>query len=220
MPSYFSIVPNVEYNLKPIEYPFSEDDFVLAKNFFKKFKVNSVFDSSLLYQKYNISDGYSRLEQLSEDFYGSVDYDWVIVLTNRMINPQFDFPMSSYQLQKHVEKNYENPQAIRHYEIISNETQEEEYGRVLWDQGTRVDETFYNTSHEYWNGTSVSTVLGSDISDPVTYWSYEYQENEKRREIYMLRPRYLKAFIEDMRRQSSYKKSSSFVNSKVKKANK
>lgn len=220
MPSYFSIVPNVEYNLKPIEYPFSEDDFVLAKNFFKKFKVNSVFDSSLLYQKYNISDGYSRLEQLSEDFYGSVDYDWVIVLTNRMINPQFDFPMSSYQLQKHVEKNYENPQAIRHYEIISNETQEEEYGKVLWDQGTRVDETFYNTSHEYWNGTSVSTVLGSDISDPVTYWSYEYQENEKRREIYMLRPRYLKAFIEDMRRQSSYKKSSSFVNSKVKKANK
>jgi len=220
MATYFSVVPNLEYNKKPIEYPFSESDFVLVKNFFKKFKINTIFDNSVLYQKYNISEEYTRLEQLSEAYYGDAQYDWVIVLTNRMVNPLFDYPMSSYQLQKHVEKSYENPQAVRHYEIVSNTYQEEEFGKVLWEEGTRVDETFYNTSHEYWNGTSVSTVLGSDIADPVTFWSYETQENEKRREIYMLRPQFLRSFIEDIRRQTTYKKSSSFVSSKVKKANK
>ena len=43
--SYFSLVPNLKYDQKPISYPFSESDFVITKNFFKRFRINSdVFD--------------------------------------------------------------------------------------------------------------------------------------------------------------------------------
>ena len=37
---YFSLLPNIEYDEKPISYPFSESDFVVAKNFFRRYKVN------------------------------------------------------------------------------------------------------------------------------------------------------------------------------------
>ena len=29
---YFSFIPNIQYDSKPIQYPFSESDFVVAKN--------------------------------------------------------------------------------------------------------------------------------------------------------------------------------------------
>ena len=42
---YFSIIPNLAYDEKPIKYPFSESDFVTAKNFFRRYQVDpDVFD--------------------------------------------------------------------------------------------------------------------------------------------------------------------------------
>lgn len=219
--SYFKLVPDIKYNKKPIEYPFSQSDFVIAKNFFKRFKINTLFDDSRYYQKYIINESYTRVEQLAEAYYGNPKYDWIIILTNRLINPQFDFPLTTPQLQAHVEKNYDDPyNTVRHYEIVSNEYQEETFGQVLFDEGTRVDKTFYETSHQYWNGTTVVAALGSNLSYPVTEYEYESLENEKRREIYLLRPLFVDDFIDDIRKQTKYKKSSSYVSAKVKEAGK
>lgn len=219
--SYFSLVPDLKYNLKPIEYPFSETDYVIAKNFFKRFKFNSEFDNSLYYEKYIINEQYTRLEQLAEGYYGKSNYDWIIVLTNRIINPQFDFPLTIEQLQSHIEKNYEDPYTtIKHYKIINNVDQEEKYGKILYDEGTIVDKTFYESNHRYWNGTSVVEAVGSQLCYPITEYEYENDENEKKREIYLLRPRFVSAFIDDIRKQTKYKKSSSYVSAKVKEAGK
>ena len=37
---YFSLVPDIKYDTKPINYPFSEADFVTAKNFFRRYTVS------------------------------------------------------------------------------------------------------------------------------------------------------------------------------------
>ena len=54
---YFSLLPNIEYDEKPISYPFSESDFVVAKNFFRRSKINDViFSDAVFFQKYAIKD--------------------------------------------------------------------------------------------------------------------------------------------------------------------
>ena len=52
---YFSLLPNIEYDEKPISYPFSESDFVVAKNFFRRYKINDdIFSYAVFFQKYAI----------------------------------------------------------------------------------------------------------------------------------------------------------------------
>ncbi len=220
--SYFSLVPNLKYDQKPISYPFSESDFVIAKNFFKRFRINSdVFDQSQLYNRITIDDSVRRLDIVSEALYGRPDYDWIIILTNGLINPLFDFPLTATQLQKQVEKSYKDPyNTIRHYEIVANSVQEEVFGRVLYDEGTHVDETFYTNSHKYFFDGSVEFAAGRDLSFPVTIFQYEEKLNDDKRNMYALKPSLIEPFIDDIRRQTQYKKSSAFLNSKLKQTGK
>ena len=49
---YFSLVPDINYDKKPISYPFSESDFIIAKNFFRRYQINpDVFDFAVFYNK-------------------------------------------------------------------------------------------------------------------------------------------------------------------------
>ena len=55
---YFSLIPDIKYDLKPISYPFSESDYITAKNFFRRFQINKdIFDYSVYYTKYSVVNG-------------------------------------------------------------------------------------------------------------------------------------------------------------------
>ena len=46
---YFKLLPDIKYDQKPISYPFSESNFVVAKNFFRRFKINEDFKQYAVY---------------------------------------------------------------------------------------------------------------------------------------------------------------------------
>ena len=133
---YFDLLPNIEYDEKPISYPFSESDFVIAKNFFRRYKLNDdIFSYAVYFSKYAIKDG-ERPDQLAEKAYGNVFYDWVILLTNNLVNVQYDWPMTNYEIGKVLESEYDDAyNEIHHYETIK-------IGQYA--AGLRVDER--------WNG--------------------------------------------------------------------
>ena len=139
---YFSLVPNIEYDEKPISYPFSTSDFVTAKNFFRRYKVNDdVFSYAVLFDKYTIQDG-DTPDNLANKIYGSPFYDWVLLLTNNMINVQYDWPLTNATLADVIEKEYSDPYGtVHHYETyeIKNSA-----GQVVLEGGKEVDEEFYN----------------------------------------------------------------------------
>lgn len=206
---YFSLVPNIQYDEKPIEYPFSESDFVTAKNFFRRYKVNDdVFSNVVIFQKYAINDGI-RPDQLAKSVYGDQFYDWIILLVNNMVNAQYDWPMTNYQVYKVLEDRYDNPYStIHHYET---------YKIGPYQESLIVDETFYNGTHKLNIDGSVQTKNGNEICRPVTIAEWFSTENEKKREIYLLKPEYLMSFVNDFRRQNLYKKSESYINQQLKK---
>ena len=206
---YFSIIPNVSYDEKPISYPFSESDFVVAKNFFRRYKINDdVFSNLLLFKKYTIQEG-ERPETLAQKAYGNVFYDWVILLTNNMVNAQYDWPLNNYELYKTLESEYDDPYSeIHHYETATIG----QYGA-----GLHVDETFYNGQHKVNIDGTITLKNGNEICSPITVAEYYSRENEKKREIYILKKSYLRSFVNDLRKQNIYQKSGNYINQRLKK---
>ena len=207
---FFSIVPNISYDEKPISYPFSDSSFVTAKNFFRRYKLNDdAFSYAVLFKKYTITDE-DRPDTLALDAYGNQFYDWVILLTNNLVNAQYDWPMNSYELYRVLEEEYDDPYSeISHYEI------KETIGQ--YQAGLHVDETFYNGQHKLNINGTVSLKNGNEIASPVTVAEYYQAENEKKREIYLLKPRYLDSFVDDFKTKNLYKKDDNYINQRLKK---
>ena len=213
---YFSLIPDIKYDLKPISYPFSESDYITAKNFFRRYQVNpDLFDYAVFYKKYSVQSG-ERIENIAEKYYGDAFYDWVIILTNNYINPQFAFPLDSEALRKTVEYKYGELEAysgIHHYV-----TSEVKVGDLIALQGGLiVDQNFYSSPFTYWDGSQTVTVPGNTVSSPVTNYEYETEENESKREIFVLKELYFRRFVEEFKTKNLYKESSDFISKRLKK---
>ncbi len=219
---YFSLIPDIEYDAKPISYPFSESDFVTAKNFFRRNKISDdVFGYSTFYKKYAIEEG-ERIENIANNYYGSVFYDWVIVLTNNFINPQFALPLNSESVRKIAEDKYGVVDAysgIHHYETIETKSGQTVDGIdiLALKGGLTVKKNFYDNPFKYFNGTQVVTVPGNTVSKAITNYDHEVVENEKKREIYILRSTYFKRFVDEFKKGNLYSRSSDFISKRLKK---
>ena len=218
---YFSLLPDLQYDTKPISYPFSESDFTITKNFFKRSKIDpNIFGYATFYKKYAITEGV-KIETLARNYYGSQYYDWVIILTNNFINPQFSIPLDEWTLRKVAEEKYGDTtyNGIHHYETSKIESGETIDGLkvVALEGGLTVDKNFYDSPFTYWNGTQHITVNGNTISTPITNYEHELEENEKKREIYILRKSYFNRFVEEFKQQNLYSESSDFITKRLKK---
>lgn len=82
--------------------------------------VRSIFTDELknnfsLYDEYDIVDGETP-EITAYKIYGNSELHWIILHTNDIIDPRFDWVLSQNQLQTYVESKYGNINAIHHYE--------------------------------------------------------------------------------------------------------
>jgi hypothetical protein len=103
--AYFDKFPIVNYN------GFDLSDFTLKVDVLTKVK-NNIHAYSL----YIIRDG-ERIEDVAFNLYGDVAFEWLIMATNDMTDPFYDWPMSQSELQTYISGKYVNPDAIHHYEI-------------------------------------------------------------------------------------------------------
>jgi len=169
---YFNLLPDIKYGQKPISYPFGESDFVVAKNLFRRFKLSEDFKQYAVYfQKYRIAD-FEQPWFIAEQVYGSPYYDWVLLLTNNIVNPLFDWPMESNTLRKYIEGKYEDPySSIKYYK--TNEIKDTT-GIVVQKAGMIVDETFYNSPEYIVDTTSILPQQNLPRQAEVTLYSDSY----------------------------------------------
>ncbi len=212
---YFSLTPDIQYDEKPVKFPFSQSDYVVAKNFFRRFKIDEDrFSYSVFFKRYAIQDG-DRLDLIAEKTYGTALYDWVIMLTNNMINPYFDLPISESQIRNLVE----NPDAIHHYETLEVKNSE---GVVVLKEGIIVDQRFVARPFVYLDKSTPSLIytsrVGNLITKLVTNLDQAILENEAKREIYLLKPNYIAQFVNTFKSQNFYSKSTNYVDSQLKKS--
>ena len=223
---FFSLIPDIEYDVKPIKFPYTKSDFITAKNFFRRFKINEdVFSYTATFNKYAVIEGETP-DQVAEKAYGDPFLDWVILITNNVINPLFDWPRTDNSVRKYCEKTYTDPYS----DILYYKTREIKSGTSMstdltgktvkinaLDAGLKVDEKFYNTPFSFFDGNQVITMAGSEVCDPINAYQHEIEENEKKREIYLLKGRFLDAFINEFTQKNSYERSTDYISQRSKK---
>ena len=207
--AYFDLFPNV---LLPShsEKRTSNRDFVASKNLFKRGAIrNDFFENAVTFEKYNVV-GDDRPDNVANEIYDDPELDWVVLLSNNIINVRDEWPMSQYDFQRYLDNKYDKVQLsqIHHYETVEILNP---LGLRILEAGLEVDESFeYKYSFE---GTNYTV---SDVTS-VTNYQYEIGKNDAKRNIYVLRKSYLPMVMEDMRDIMTYEDSSQYINKRTKK---
>ena len=224
--SYFRELPDILYQSN-LQHKISSREYVRVKNFFRRVKLlDSVENVATLFDKYIILDG-QRPDTVAEAFYGAPDFDWIVVLTAGITNIKDQWPLSNYDLYKYVENKYtvQNMNDVHHYETIQVRDSK---GRLILPAGQIVDANFtippaYDASSgNYYVGVGAESnvkyeTVSGDISPVIgiSNWDYETIENEKKRQISLMKPIYLQQYLNEMREIMNYGESSQYVSNKL-----
>ena len=204
---YFRELPDVEYQ-SFLSDAISSQDYLRVKNLFRRNKLRDDLQNVFtLFNKYEIPEG-ARPDTVAEEFYGSAQLDWVVLMTAGIINVRDEWPLSNYQLYKYAENKYgiENLNDINYYET---KEVKDSSGRLILPAGKDVNEDF--TLNYSDNGIKVS-VSGISVRRGVSNWEYETIKNNKKSSIFLLKQGYLQQFLNDMREIMTYGLSSEYVN--------
>ena len=214
MSNYFRRLPNLDYPslLKDRE---SNTDFVQTKNLFRRAKVREdLFANFMQFDKYEVV-GDERPDNVSERMYGRDDLDWVVLLSNNIIDINNEWPLSQLQLNRFLADKY-TPQelvSIHHYETLELRDSK---NQLILPAGLVVDEDF---NLEYLSGGQIkstnSLVQGRPVR-AVTFFDYENDLNDQKRTINVLKRDFLGIFLKDFERIMKYDKSSQNVNRRLK----
>jgi hypothetical protein len=208
MSGFFSYLPNIEYTPKRIKYKFTNQDFVLAKNIFKSIAIDNSVYATDLFTEFQLQEGI-RPDQVSEAVYQDPNYDWVILLTNKIVDTKNDWYLSSDQFEKLVVKKYDNPTAIKHYETVEVKN---DLGEIVQPAGLVVDYTPSNPdSYRLRYIKSYSPFVeeienGNTLLVSKTHYDHERELNNKRRFVQILKPLYIRPFVKIFAAAADYKR--------------
>ena len=204
---YFRELPDVEYQ-SFLSDAISSKEYLKVKNLFRRNKLRDDLQNVFtIFNKYEIVEG-ARPDTVAEEFYGSAELDWVVLMTAGIINVRDEWPLSNYRLYEYAEHKYGILELndVRYYETKEIKDSND---RLILPAGKIVDEDFVLNYSD--NGNKVS-LSGSDVRRGVSNWEYETIENNKKSSIYLLKQGYLQQFLNDMREIMTYGVSSEYVN--------
>ena len=115
--NYFDLFPDVELPSFSDKRR-SHKDFVKVKNLFKRGKIREdLFGSVVAFSKYTIL-GDDRPDNVADKIYENQNLDWVVLLSNNIINVRDEWPMSQFDFQRFLDNKYTKDQLgeIHHYE--------------------------------------------------------------------------------------------------------
>tara|TARA_B100000524_G_scaffold267274_1_gene146570 strand:- start:6005 stop:6670 length:666 start_codon:yes stop_codon:yes gene_type:complete len=216
MSNYFSYLPNFEYvNRIPSEQNISS--YTEVKNLFKRVRLNDkLFQDLTNFTKYQIV-GDERPDNVANKIYNNPNYDWIVLLSNNIINIQDEWPMTIRTFELYMNKKYgvTNYDNIHHYESIEVKDSSNNY--TVLKKGLEVPSDYSITFYDGALG-NMSTVTNTNVG--VTNYEYESRIQDDKRSIFLLRSDLIQTVIRDIKKLMTYKDGSTqFVNRSLVKAN-
>lgn len=205
---YFRELPNMRY---PSFLPDKNSslEFVETKNLFRRIKLRDDFKNIItLFDKFEIPEGL-RPDTVAEGLYGSDELDWVVLITAGITNVRNQWPLSSKEIYDYSFDKYgtdlDNPRYWVTREIKDSK------GKLIMAKDNVVDPDFSITFYD--TGLSINvTKSGVEARTAVSNYEYETLLNDKKRNIFILKPEFLQQFLNDFRDLMVYDNSSQFIN--------
>ena len=121
---YFRQVPNFQYvDRSPGDQSIS--NYIEVKNLFKRAKLrDDIFSDLSFFTKYSIL-GDERPDNVAYKFYNDSTLDWIVLLSNNIINVQTEWPLTQQAFYNYLIDKYGSEEVlnqVHHYETIQVKT--------------------------------------------------------------------------------------------------
>ena len=184
----------------------SEGDYSLVKNLFKRAKLREdIYQDLAFFTKYDVS-GDDRPDNVADLIYGDPTLDWVVLLSNNIVNVQSEWPLSQGDFNRYITDKYDSEEilysGIHHYE--SREVKASD-GTIIIPSGARVS---IGQSVSFYDELSDQQVIRTDVAMPITNFMHEDRLNNEMRSIFLLKPMYLNILFDDIEEIMANKKGS------------
>tara|TARA_Y100000817_G_C16755676_1_gene499206 strand:- start:442 stop:969 length:528 start_codon:yes stop_codon:yes gene_type:complete len=164
---YFETFPIIPYDSAGT-YEF-KDVTNLLRRVALRAKVKS---NALVFDTYNVKEGETP-ESIADKLYDDPKLHWIIMIVNDISDRYHEWPMTTPQFLDYINEKYTDVNATHHYEIEQSS-----------------------------GDSTVKINIGSDNTDYpaatiITNYEYEESEQDKRRQIRLLDPRFVQDFIDE-----------------------
>lgn len=210
---YFSNIPNFEY-VSRVKENRNISEYITVKNLFKRGKLREeIFANLSFFTKYSVI-GDERPDNVAYKVYDDETLDWVVLICNNILNIRTEWPLpqkgfdrfliEKYKVGSEAEETTYNRiyNGIHHFESPEIENT---LGITVLPKGLQIPQSFSLT---YYDAGLEQEVVRANIAIPVTNYEYEIEIQEKKRNIFILKPKYLNVVYNDLDDIMPYKQGS------------
>ena len=221
MARYFKYFPKTFYSPDV-----DSDGLDSVTNIISRFSIASnLIDNTNMFYSYDVQDT-DTPEIIAHKIYGSSERHWIVLSLNQIIDPQWDWPLNQDNFIKYVDQKYtanadtasgetgvrwalDESNIHAYFKVVTrtitdNSSNRQTRGRTQDITKLEIDaNTYANVAAE----TTFDDVLndGTRVTETVTkhtesYYTYEFNENEAKRSIKILRPEFVSALDKSFKR--------------------
>lgn len=201
---YFRQLPNFDYISRLSGAKISE--YIQVKNLFKKAKLREdIFQNLSFFTKYKII-GDDRPDNVAYEIYDDSTLDWLILLSNNIINIQSEWPLPQQTFDNYLLDKYGSYDTlyngIHHYETTEVKNSA---GTIIVRAGLQVSSDYNVSYYDYFTD---SQLLASNPIREITNYEYEETIENNKRNIFILKGSYIHLIFDDLDDIMPYKKGS------------
>ena len=205
MSNYFSYVPDFEYVSRLPDAKIS--DYITVKNLFKRGELRpDIFQDLATFDKYQIM-GDDRPDNVANDFYQDPTLDWLVLICNNIVNIQTEWPLMQRDFERFLLDKYGTHTALQDTHHYETQEIKNSKGVVMLAEGLEVESDMTFSYYDWWLDTQ-QNITNANTVTAVTNYQYEEKIEDAKRNIYLLKTRYIGVVIDDLEELMTYKKGS------------
>lgn len=177
--------PTVSYDIKKNGKPLEITNITL------RFKINELLrNKNVVMYTYDVQDG-ERPDIIAYKYYNDATLDWVILLTNNIIDPQFEWPLDDRSFERYMRKKYGSLEAAKRtnhsYEQVLHFQSVNFDGTIVPEKKVIIDKESYDSANP--------TLRELGTYRAIDKYTHELELNQARSRIKILDKKYLSAIV-------------------------
>ena len=210
---FFRYVPDFDY-VSRLSKAQNISDYIRVKNLFKRTRISEeIFSDLTFFTKYQIIQD-ERPDNVAYKIYGDSNLDWMVLLSNNIINVQQEWPLEHTSYYNYLIGKYGSDAALQNIHHYETREIKNSVGKVVVPKGLEVPSTFTITFFD--PGLGVQETVTTEIVTEITNQVYEDKLNDSKRNINLIKPKFIGLVIEEIEKVMKYPKGSTqYVSKKV-----
>lgn len=136
--AYFNEIPNLEVISRFLNAD-NNEEYIKIKNLWRRAKLrDDIANAVTAFNYYQIKDN-ERPDQIAQKYYGDPELDWVVLITNNIININEDWPLDNNSLYNYLIEKYGSEEALQEIHHVETIEEKDSFNRLVIPKELVVD---------------------------------------------------------------------------------